>query len=145
MISARKGEFETGFERGGQTREHAMLAKTAGVKHLVVIINKMDDPTVMWDEERCVCLKFAVFIRTSRISIHGYLKFLAVLQIQGLSKYSLICLNIHRYKECRDKLLPYLKKCGFNPKTDIYFMPVSGITGAFLKDAPGEDICPWYS
>jgi len=27
VISARKGEFETGFERGGQTREHALLAK----------------------------------------------------------------------------------------------------------------------
>lgn len=52
VISARKGEFETGFERGGQTREHAMLAKTAGVKHLVVLINKMDDPTVEWSEDR---------------------------------------------------------------------------------------------
>jgi peptide chain release factor subunit 3 len=52
VISARKGEFETGFERGGQTREHAMLVKTAGVKNLIVLINKMDDPTVNWDEER---------------------------------------------------------------------------------------------
>merc|ERR1712226_9237 len=52
VISARKGEFETGFERGGQTREHAMLVKTAGVKHMVVLINKMDDPTVKWDVER---------------------------------------------------------------------------------------------
>lgn len=52
VISARKGEFETGFDRGGQTREHAMLAKTAGVKHLVVLVNKMDDPTVEWDEGR---------------------------------------------------------------------------------------------
>lgn len=52
VISARKGEFETGFDRGGQTREHAMLAKTAGVKHLVVLVNKMDDPTVEWDERR---------------------------------------------------------------------------------------------
>jgi len=52
VISARKGEFETGFERGGQTREHAMLVKTAGVKHLVILINKMDDPTVKWDEKR---------------------------------------------------------------------------------------------
>lgn len=52
VISARKGEFETGFERGGQTREHAMLVKTAGVKHLVVLINKMDDPTVKWDRAR---------------------------------------------------------------------------------------------
>jgi translation elongation factor EF-1alpha len=52
VISARKGEFETGFDRGGQTREHAMLAKTAGVRHLIVLINKMDDPTVEWSEER---------------------------------------------------------------------------------------------
>jgi peptide chain release factor subunit 3 len=42
VISARKGEFETGFEKGGQTREHAMLAKTLGVQFLVVVINKMD-------------------------------------------------------------------------------------------------------
>jgi len=52
VISARKGEYETGFEKGGQTREHAMLAKTQGVNKLVVVINKMDDPTVEWSEDR---------------------------------------------------------------------------------------------
>ncbi|KAI0392166.1 hypothetical protein F5Y17DRAFT_377210 [Xylariaceae sp. FL0594] len=52
VISARKGEYETGFEKGGQTREHAMLAKTQGVNKLVVAINKMDDPTVEWSEAR---------------------------------------------------------------------------------------------
>jgi peptide chain release factor subunit 3 len=57
VISARKGEFETGFERGGQTREHAMLAKTSGVRQLVVVVNKLDDPSVLtpdgkWSEER---------------------------------------------------------------------------------------------
>ena len=52
VISARRGEFETGFERGGQTREHAMLVKTAGVRHLIVVVNKMDDPTVEWEEDR---------------------------------------------------------------------------------------------
>ena len=41
VISARKGEIETGFDRGGQTREHAMLAKTLGVRHLVIVINKI--------------------------------------------------------------------------------------------------------
>jgi hypothetical protein len=40
-----KGEFETGFEKGGQTREHALLAKTLGVKKLIVVLNKMDDHT----------------------------------------------------------------------------------------------------
>jgi peptide chain release factor subunit 3 len=52
VISARKGEFETGFERGGQTQEHALLAKTLGVKKLVLAINKMDDPTVEWSQAR---------------------------------------------------------------------------------------------
>ncbi|KAG6009706.1 translation termination factor GTPase eRF3 [Claviceps maximensis] len=52
VISARKGEYETGFERGGQTREHAMLAKTQGVNKLIVAINKMDDITVEWSQER---------------------------------------------------------------------------------------------
>ena len=52
VISARKGEFETGFEKGGQTREHAQLAKTLGVSKLVVVVNKMDDPSVEWAQER---------------------------------------------------------------------------------------------
>lgn len=52
VISARKGEFETGFEKGGQTQEHAMLIKTTGAKEVVVAINKMDDPTVEWDKAR---------------------------------------------------------------------------------------------
>ena len=29
-----------------------MLVKTAGVKHLVILINKMDDPTVEWNQSR---------------------------------------------------------------------------------------------
>ena len=52
VISARRGEFETGFERGGQTREHAILVRTSGVNKLIVAINKMDDPTVNWSKER---------------------------------------------------------------------------------------------
>lgn len=52
VISARKGEYETGFEKGGQTREHAMLAKTQGVNQLCIAVNKMDDPTVEWGQER---------------------------------------------------------------------------------------------
>lgn len=63
VISARKGEFEAGFEKGGQTREHAQLAKTVGIKQLVVAINKMDE--VDWDKERYdyILTKLLPFLR----------------------------------------------------------------------------------
>lgn len=101
VISARKGEFETGFDRGGQTNEHAMLVKTAGVKHLIILVNKMDDPTVGWDEGR--------------------------------------------YTYIQGKLTPYLKKVGFNPKTDITYIPCSGLMGSFLKDRPSAGEGDWYT
>lgn len=49
VIPARKGEYESGFEKNGQTKEHALLARTFGVKRVIVAINKMDDETVNWD------------------------------------------------------------------------------------------------
>jgi len=52
LVSAKRGEYEAGTNPGGQTREHAFLAKTLGVDQMVVAINKMDDPTVDWSEQR---------------------------------------------------------------------------------------------
>jgi len=101
VISARKGEFETGFERGGQTREHAMLAKTLGVHMLIVVINKMDEPTVKWSKER--------------------------------------------FDMIEEKLTPYLKQCGYKPGKDCWFLPISGYTGANLREAVDPAVCPWWS
>ena len=42
VVNAATGEFEAGFESGGQTREHAMLVRSLGVKQLAVAVNKMD-------------------------------------------------------------------------------------------------------
>ena len=130
VISARKGEFETGFERGGQTgehagtgierggqtreerggqtreerggqtREHAMLAKTFGVKYLVVVVNKMDDPTVQWSKVR--------------------------------------------FDECVTKLRPFLKSCGYTIKREVMFIPISGLSGANVKDEVQESACSWW-
>lgn len=100
VISARKGEFETGFERGGQTREHAMLVKTAGVQRLIVVVNKMDESTVQWQKER--------------------------------------------YDEIEGKLTPFLRSAGFNPKTDITYIPVSAFAGQNLKERVPKSVCDWY-
>lgn len=100
VISARKGEYETGFEKGGQTREHAVLAKTQGINKLIIAVNKMDDITVEWSEER--------------------------------------------YKECLAKLTQFLKGLGYNPKTDLTFMPVAAQQTMGIKDRVPKDVCSWY-
>ncbi|ORY82111.1 P-loop containing nucleoside triphosphate hydrolase protein [Protomyces lactucae-debilis] len=50
IIAAGTGEFEAGISKDGQTREHALLAYTLGVKQLIVAINKMD--TAKYSEAR---------------------------------------------------------------------------------------------
>lgn len=52
FVSAKRGEFEAGIGPGGQTREHGFLAYTLGVNQIVVAINKMDDQSVNWNQER---------------------------------------------------------------------------------------------
>jgi len=42
IVAAGTGEFEAGISKDGQTREHALLAYTLGVKQLIVGVNKMD-------------------------------------------------------------------------------------------------------
>jgi len=42
VIAGGAGEFEAGFGKEGQTREHALLAYTMGIKQVIVAINKMD-------------------------------------------------------------------------------------------------------
>ncbi|XP_074505885.1 elongation factor 1-alpha-like [Sebastes fasciatus] len=42
IVAAGIGEFEAGISKNGQTREHALLAYTLGVKQLIVGVNKMD-------------------------------------------------------------------------------------------------------
>ncbi|WVO15363.1 translation elongation factor Tu [Cryptococcus depauperatus] len=100
VLSARKGEFETGFEREGQTREHAMLIKNNGVNKLIVVVNKMDDPTVQWDKGR--------------------------------------------YDEITTKITPFLKAVGFNPKSDITFIPVSAQLGQNMKDRVDKSMSAWW-
>jgi elongation factor 1-alpha len=52
VVSSKKGEFEVGVGPGGQSREHAYLARTLGVAQLAVAINKMDDATTNYSQER---------------------------------------------------------------------------------------------
>ena len=57
VVAAGVGEFEAGWEEGGQTREHILLARGLGVNQLIVAVNKMDYSGEMWDEERFLSIR----------------------------------------------------------------------------------------
>ncbi|XP_043801628.1 HBS1-like protein isoform X1 [Apis laboriosa] len=63
VVDATRGEFETGFDSGGQTREHALLLRSLGISQLAVIVNKLD--TVDWSKERFdeIVSKISIFLK----------------------------------------------------------------------------------
>jgi elongation factor 1-alpha len=52
IVAAGQGEFEAGISKEGQTREHALLAYTLGVKQIIIGVNKMDTTKPEYSEER---------------------------------------------------------------------------------------------
>merc|ERR1712240_782327 len=52
IVAAGTGEFEAGISKDGQTREHALLAYTLGVKQLIIGVNKMDSTSPAYSEAR---------------------------------------------------------------------------------------------
>lgn len=52
VVAAGTGEFEAGISKNGQTREHALLAYTLGVKQLIVAVNKMDTTEPAYSSKR---------------------------------------------------------------------------------------------
>merc|ERR1712073_288523 len=52
IIASGTGEFEACISKNGQTREHALLAYTPGVKQLIVAVNKMDSTEPPYSQAR---------------------------------------------------------------------------------------------
>ena len=120
IISAKRGEFESGFDKNGQTKEHILLAKSLGVRHLIVAVNKMDDGTVQ-------CAPSGE--RTSCWSPEGE---------------RTLCWSKERYDECKERLILYLRECGIR-QGDTWFVPISGLKGINIKEPVSADVCPWYA
>lgn len=57
MIASPQGEFEAGISKEGQTREHALLSFTLGVKQMIVCMNKMDEKSVNFSQDRYLEIK----------------------------------------------------------------------------------------
>lgn len=63
VVDATRGEFESGFDQGGQTREHALLVRSLGVSQIGVAVNKLDNE--QWSQERFdeIVGKLKVFLK----------------------------------------------------------------------------------
>ncbi|OQR66589.1 elongation factor 1-alpha 1-like [Tropilaelaps mercedesae] len=67
VCPAGTGEFEAGISKNGQTREHALLAYTLGVKQMIVGVNKMDTSEPPYSETRFEEIKKEVSLYIKKI------------------------------------------------------------------------------
>jgi len=72
VIDGTQGGFEAGISKDGQTREHALLASTLGVKQMIICVNKMDDTSVAWKQERFDEIRKEVLDYLQKIGYKGY-------------------------------------------------------------------------
>ncbi|KAF4602370.1 Hsp70 suppressor, GTPase facilitates ribosomal subunit dissociation [Pleurotus pulmonarius] len=88
VVDASTGEFEAGFDRGGQTREHLLLVRSLGVSQVIVAINKLD--MVRWDKDRYddICSLLRPFLVQSGFQ-SSKTKFVPVGAVQGVNLVSL--------------------------------------------------------
>jgi elongation factor 1-alpha len=67
VVPADVGGFEASFAKDGQTREHALLAYTLGIKQMIVFINKMDSTSVAYKKARYDEIKDNLFSALKKI------------------------------------------------------------------------------
>jgi elongation factor 1 alpha-like protein len=97
VVPAAQAEFERGWSEQGQTREHALLARSLGVSQLIVAVNKMD--VIEWEKTRFDVIK--------------------------------------------EQLGGFLKRSGFKEE-NLWFVPVSGLTGENLTKRKEPKLTAWY-
>ena len=96
VISAKKGEFESGFDKQGSTREHTLLLKALGVNHLIVMVNKMDEDSVKWSKERYdnIVKTLKPFIHSCGFDVEKNVKWIPISGLTGEN----LCIPLDKHK-----------------------------------------------
>ena len=96
VISAKKGEFESGFDKQGSTREHTLLLKALGVNNLIVMVNKMDEESVKWSKERYdnIVKTLEPFIRSCGFDTEKNVKWIPISGLTGEN----LCFPLDKHK-----------------------------------------------
>uniref|UniRef100_A0AAQ4Q1W2 Tr-type G domain-containing protein n=1 Tax=Gasterosteus aculeatus aculeatus TaxID=481459 RepID=A0AAQ4Q1W2_GASAC len=117
IVAAGVGEFEAGISKNGQTREHALLAFTLGVKQLIVGVNKMDSTEPPYSQARFEEIQKEVSTYIKKIGYNPAT--VAFVPISGWHG---------------DNMLEASEKIGYNPAT-VAFVPISGWHGDNMLEA----------
>jgi len=96
VISAKKGEFESGFDKQGSTREHTLLLKALGVNNLIVMVNKMDEDSVKWSKERYdnIVKTLKPFIHSCGFDVEKNVKWVPISGLTGEN----LCIPLDKHK-----------------------------------------------
>jgi len=153
MVPASKGGFETSIAKGnhkkgevqGQTRQHARLCHLLGIEQLIVGVNKMDDQSVNWSQDRYKEIKNEVDAMLTKIGyktkkipfipMSGFLganltKKGDALVVEKMPWYKGWTVTIKKEKISGKHLIDALDNVARPPKRDSkkpFRMPVSGV------------------
>ncbi|KCZ81869.1 hypothetical protein H312_00770 [Anncaliia algerae PRA339] len=115
VVSARVNEFEAGFEKEGQTREHIYLSKAGGINEILVLVNKMDEAD--WSEERFNFIKNKISSFLSKFYQNKEINFIPISGYKGEN-------ILERKEDCFYKgpsFLEYLNEINIERDFDSYF------------------------
>jgi elongation factor 1-alpha len=152
VVASGTGEFEAGISKDGQTREHALLAFTLGVKQMIVAVNKMDDKSVNYGQARYEEIQTEVSNYLKKVGYNP--KNVPFIPISGWNGDNMLekSPNMPWYKgdtllEALDKITPPTRPTGLPlrlPLQDVYkiggigTVPVGRVETGILK--PGMTI-----
>ncbi|KAG2119097.1 P-loop containing nucleoside triphosphate hydrolase protein [Suillus discolor] len=116
VVDAITGEFEAGFDRGGQTREHLLLVRSLGVSQVIVAVNKLDQVSLGSHD-------------SASLSLPTWLQ---------------VNWDPSRFEEICGLLRAFLVQSGF-PSSKTSFVPVSAMLGVNLvNNADASVLSKWY-
>lgn len=125
VVDGTRGEFETGFESGGQTREHALLVRSLGMFQCNIYF---------------MLLHFYVSTESLFTPILGVSQLGVV-----VNKLDTVSWSQERFQEITSKLSAFLRQAGFR-ESDVTYVPCSGLTGENMVVKPtAADLNSWYT
>lgn len=154
VVNATRGEFETGFESGGQTREHTMLIRyfkrvrgtfrtDAYCFHCVNYLSV--DKCLAWVDEYLVVGRYFNSTESILLIDTPFHRSLGVSQLAvAVNKLDTCAWSQDRFNEIVAALRPFLKQTGFNEQS-VWYVPCSGLAGDNLSQRSRTDaLIKWY-